>query len=155
MLTSSVNIFLLLLRIKDSCKYFSDHLNNQCNNSILIQPTNSEEIAILISTLNMNKSSGPNSIHYKILNLLKKYIPKQLADLFNLFFIRCLSSLLKVTKVVPVYKKDSKLDCHNYRFISWKNTEKANVQINFWLKIIVSMTCSLVSDKTFLLDMPW
>ena len=35
-------------------------------------------------TLNMNKSSGPNSIPYKILNLFKKDISKQLADLFNL-----------------------------------------------------------------------
>ena len=32
----------------------------------------------------MNKSSGPNSIPYKKLNLLKKDISKQLADLFNL-----------------------------------------------------------------------
>ena len=43
--------------IKYSHKYFSDFLNNQCNNSIFIQPTH--------STLNMNKS---NSIPYKILN---------------------------------------------------------------------------------------
>ena len=58
--------------IKYSHKHFSDFLNNQCNNSIFIQPTDSEEIANTISTLNMNKSSGPNSIPYKILNLLKK-----------------------------------------------------------------------------------
>ena len=44
----------------------------------------SEEIANAISTLNMNKCSGPNSIRYKILNQLKKHISKQLADLFNL-----------------------------------------------------------------------
>ena len=70
--------------IKYSHKHFSDFLNNQCNNSIFIQPTDSDEIANIISTLNMNKSSGPNSIPYKILNLLKKDISKQLADLFNL-----------------------------------------------------------------------
>ena len=58
--------------IKYSHKHFSDFLNNQCNNSIFIQPTDSDEIVNIISTLNMNKSSGPNSIPYKILNLLKK-----------------------------------------------------------------------------------
>ena len=69
--------------IKYSHKHFSDFLNNQCNNSIFIQPTDSEEIANIISTLNMNKSCGSNSIPYKIINLLKKDTSKQLADLFN------------------------------------------------------------------------
>ena len=57
--------------IKYSHKHFSDYVNNQCKNSIFIQPTDSEEIANIISTLNMNKSSGPNSTPYKISNLLK------------------------------------------------------------------------------------
>ena len=57
---------------KYSHKHFSDFLNNQCNNSIFVQPTDSNEIANFISTLNMNKSSGPNSIPYEILNLLKE-----------------------------------------------------------------------------------
>ena len=70
--------------IKYSQKHFSDFLNNQCNNFIFIHPADTEEIANAISTLNMNKCSGPNSIRYKILNQLKKHISKQLADLFNL-----------------------------------------------------------------------
>ena len=105
--------------IKYSHKHFSDYLNNQCKNSIFIQPTDSEEIANIISTLNMNKSSGPNSIPYKILNLLKKDISKQLSDLFNLSLsLGVFPSLLKIAKVVPIYKKDSKLDCHDYCPIS-------------------------------------
>ena len=60
--------------IKYSHEHFSDYLNNQSKNSIFIQPTDSEEIANVISTLNMNKSIGPNNIPYKILNLLKKDI---------------------------------------------------------------------------------
>ena len=57
----------------------------------------------------MNKSSGPNSISYKILHLLKKDISKQLADLFNLSLS---------PKVVPIHKKSSKLDCPIFRPIS-------------------------------------
>ena len=69
--------------IKYSHQHFSDYLNNQCNNDLFIQPTDSEdtdseEVANIISTLNMNKSSGPNSIPYKILNLLKKDISNNL-----------------------------------------------------------------------------
>ena len=62
--------------IKYSQKHFSDYLNKQYNNSIFIQTTDSGEIANIISTLNMSKSSGPNSIPYKILNHFEKDISK-------------------------------------------------------------------------------
>ena len=66
----------------------------------------------------MNKSSGPNSILYKILNLKKKKI-FQNNFLFNLSLSSdVFPSFLKLAKAVPVYKKDSKLDCHNYSPIS-------------------------------------
>ena len=110
---------------KYSHKHFSGFLNNQCNNSMFIQPTDSEEIANIISTFNMNKSNGPN-IPYKILYLLKKDISEQLAYLFNLSLSSgVFPSLLKIAKVVPVHKNDSKLDCRNYRPISLlSNIEK-------------------------------
>ena len=47
----------------------------------------------------MNKSRGPNSIPYKILNLFKKDISKQLAELFNLSLSSgVFPSLLKIAK---------------------------------------------------------
>ena len=95
--------------IKYSHKQFSDFLNNQCNNSIFIQPTDSKEISNIISTLNMSKSSGPNSMPYKILNLLKKDISKQLADLFNLSLSSgVFSSLLKIAKLSTSSQKGFK-----------------------------------------------
>ena len=101
------------VNLKYSHKLLSDYLNNQCNNSTFIQPIDSEEIANIISTLNMNRSSGQNSIPQKILNLLKIYISKQLADLFNLSFSSdVFPSLLKIAKVVAVYKKDSESEYH-------------------------------------------
>ena len=43
----------------------------------------------------------------------------QLADLFNLSFVTGIFPLvLKIAKVVPVFKKDSKLDYSNYPPIS-------------------------------------
>ena len=49
-----------------------------------------------------------------------------MADLFNLSFLTgVFPSVLKTAKVVPVFKKDSKLDYSNYRPISWlSNIEK-------------------------------
>ena len=65
---------------------FFKYLKHQYNISIFIQPTDGAEIANIISSLNINKASGPFSIPNKILILLKQAISKQLPDLFNLFF---------------------------------------------------------------------
>ena len=54
---------------------------------------------IVISFLNSNKASGPNSITYRILFLLKNEISSQLADLFNLSFMTgVFSSVLKTAE---------------------------------------------------------
>ena len=112
--------------IKYTHKYFSEHLSNESDSTIVLQPTDKEEIANIISSLNSNKASVPNSVPYRILFLLKNDVSKQLTDLFNLsFFTGVFPSVLKTAKVVPVFKKDSKLDYSNYRPISLlSNIEK-------------------------------
>ena len=109
--------------IKYTHKHFSD---SESDSTIFLQPTDKEEIANIISSLNSSKASGPNSIPYRILFLLKNDISKQLADLFNLSFLTgVFPSVLKTAKVVPVFKKDSKLDYSNYHPISLlSNIEK-------------------------------
>ena len=112
--------------IKYSHKHFSDYLSNESISTLFPQPTDREEIVNIISSLNSNKTSSPNSIPYRIILLLKNEISKQLTDLFNLSFMTgVFPSVLKIAKVVPVFKKDSKLDYSNYRPISLlSNTEK-------------------------------
>ena len=111
---------------KYSHKHFSDYLSNENSSTIYLQPIDKEEIANIISSLNSNKASGPNSIPYRILFLLKNDISKQLADLSNLSFMTgVFPSVLKTAKVVPVFKKDSKLDYDNYCLLSLlSNIEK-------------------------------
>ena len=111
---------------KKSIKYSHKYLSNESSTTIFLQPTDKEEITSIISSLNSNKASGPNSIPYRILFLLKNEISKQLADLFNISFITgVFPSVLKTAKVVPVFKKDSKLDYNNYHPISLlSNIEK-------------------------------
>ena len=95
--------------IKYTHKHLSDYLSNKSNSTIFLQPTDKEEIANVISSPNSSKTSGPNTISYRILFFLKNDISKQLADLFNLSFLTgVFSSVLKNAKVVPVFKKDSK-----------------------------------------------
>ena len=72
----------------------------------------------MISPLNSNKASGPNSTLYRTLFLLKIEISKQMADLFNLpFMTGVFTWVLKIAKVA-VSKKDSKQDYINYHPIS-------------------------------------
>ena len=101
-------------------------------NSIFLQPSK-KEIANIISSINSNKSSGRNSIPYTILLLLKRESSKQLSDLFNLSFMTDVFPLvLKTAKVIPVFKKDSKLDYSNYRPISLlSNVEKILEKLMF------------------------
>ena len=119
-----------------------------------MQPTDKEEIASIISSLNSNKASGPNSIPYRILFLLKNEISKQLADLFNLFFMTgVFPSVLKTAKVVPVFKKDSKLNYSNYHAIFLlSNIEKILEKLMYTR--LLSMTYSLDSDNNILNIMP-
>ena len=69
--------------------------------------------------MDSQKASGPNSVPIKILKLMKNDISDQLAVLFNLSFTSgSFPTILKTSKVTPIYKKDSKLKCSNYRPIS-------------------------------------
>ena len=67
-------------------------------------PTNSTEVSNIISSLNLERSDD---------------ISSQLAVLFNQpFSSGKFSSILKTIKIIPIYKKDSKLESSNYRLIS-------------------------------------
>ena len=79
------------------------------DDSFFIKATNSDEIKNIISKLNENKSTGPNSLPTKILKLLKNDISSQLADIFNISFSSGIfPSHLKITRIIPIHKKESK-----------------------------------------------
>ena len=112
-----------------------------------------------MSSLN-SKTSGPNSISFRILFLLKIELSKQLEDLFDLSFMTdVFPSVLKTAKVVPVFKKDSKLDYSNFfpiSLLSNKILKKylKNVCIRDCIPSLIikmwSMTNSLDSDNNIL-----
>ena len=115
-------------------------------------------VANIISSLNANKASGPNSIYYRISFLLQNEISDQLTNLFNLSFkTGGFPSVLKTAKVSPIFKKDSKLYYSNYHPISllW-DTEKileklcTGDYIPSLITKILSMTYSLNSDNNIL-----
>ena len=85
----------------------------------MMKPTSPDEIEDIISKVNTSKKTGPNSIPQSLLQSVKKSIAVPLSNMFNMSFTagEC-PTFLKISSVIPVYKKDSKLIVSNYRPIS-------------------------------------
>ena len=106
-------------KIKFSNKNYTDYLHGENFNSFFITHIDSKEVISIITSLSDSKSSGPNSVLTRILKLLKKDISTQLVDIFNLSFSSGIyPTPLKTAKVITIHKKDSKLECSNYRLIA-------------------------------------
>ena len=98
---------------------FFEYLAPPNQDSFFISPCAKEEIIEIISNFKPKKSAGPNSIPTKILRLLKDDVSATLSIIFNISFATGIfSKKLKVVKVIPIHKKDSKLEFFNYRPIS-------------------------------------
>ena len=103
-------------KIKFSHKSFKKFLSSEITDSFIITSTNKEEIYKIISSLNTNKSCEPNKIPTKVLHLLQNQISNHLAIICKLSFsTRVFSAILKTVKVIPIHKKNSKLEVSNYR----------------------------------------
>ena len=79
---------------------------SEINDSFIITCTNKEEIYKIISSLNTNKSCGPNSILTKVLHLLQDQISNNLATNCNLSFSTgVFPAILKTPKLFPFTKR--------------------------------------------------
>ena len=94
------------LNVSFSHKHFSDFLKNRSSISFFISPSDKTEIENVISSLDSNKSVGPNSIPTKILRLIKNDISSQLSEIFNISFSSgVFPSILKIAKLYPYIKR--------------------------------------------------
>ena len=100
-------------------KSFRAYLKNPNINSFMIKPTSPTEIEDIISSFDTSKKAGPNSLPQEVIKPIKKSIAIPLANMFNMSFSEGkYPNFLKISSVIPVYKKDSKLIVSNYRPIS-------------------------------------
>jgi len=77
------------------------------------------DIQKLLSTLNCNKSSGPDNIHPRVLKECAGVLAEPLCILFTTSLQQGqLPGMWKAAKVTPIFKRGSRADVGNYRPIS-------------------------------------
>ena len=110
---------ILKKRKYEGSKSFRDFLANRLIDNFVFKECDENEVKSIISSLNVSKSCGPNSIPTHILLLLKEYICQPLHKIFNLSLnIGQHPNILKISKTIPIFKKGSRLLVSNYRPIS-------------------------------------
>ena len=121
-------------KINFSNKSDRNFLLSEINDSLIITCKNEEEIYKIISSLNTNKSCGPNSILTKVLHLLQDQISNNLATNCNLSFSTgVFPAVLNTTKVISILKKNyMQILCkffmkHKFPIINSLDSEK-----DFW-----------------------
>ena len=96
-------------------KYFK--YNSIC--SMYLSPINSNEVDKELNSLKINKSSGPDNLPARVIKCISNEIVAPLTHIFNLSIQKGqYPDLLKISKVIALFKKGNKLLPQNYRPIS-------------------------------------
>ena len=108
----------LVNKIPPTHNNFENFLKNENKMSFFIGPVGIIETENIISSLQENKASGPNSLPIKT---SKKQLSVPLTYLINLAFeTGIFHEIQKTAKVVPISKNGDQQDCSNCRIISIK-----------------------------------
>ena len=99
---------------------YRDYLSSiKVNITFFMSPTKPEEVFDIITSLDINKSTGPNSIPVYVLKVFNNFFSDKLSKIINISFLTgVFPDLCKIAKVIPIFKKDNQLLCGNYRPIS-------------------------------------
>ena len=99
---------------------FTDYLKNPSEKIFHLESADSQEILLIIDSIETNKATGPNNIPTDILKIIKNNTCYPLKEIINLSFATGIySTKLKVAKVIPAFKnKGDLLLVSSYRPIS-------------------------------------
>ena len=119
--------------------------------SFFLSPAVTPEVAKIIESLDLKKSTGPMSIPMYILKIYKDFFSFWLSQLVNLSFeVGLFPSMLKFARVIPFHKKESKLNYLNYRPISLLSVFSKIFEKLIYLRIYSFLTKNnLISNKQF------
>ncbi len=106
-------------KIPKGSKLFSQYLRERNLFSIVLNPCTNEEVIKYISHLSTSKAAGPNSIPTSILKNNVDQLIDPLTCILNKSLIEgTFPDMLKLASVCPIYKKNDRTKCANYRPIS-------------------------------------
>ena len=96
-----------------------DFLINRVKSTIFLEPASVNEILNIINELNVNKAAGYDDISYYFIELSSSVLTPVFSTLVNsAMTLGIFPEKLKLSKVIPLFKKGDKLDLNNYRPIS-------------------------------------
>lgn len=105
--------------------HFGNNISNQCTaceiniNSMFFIPVDATEIESIITNLPNKKSCGYDGVSVRILKYVSSAIVNPLVLLINKSVESgVFPSLLKLAKIIPIFKKSDPMDIENYRPIS-------------------------------------
>ena len=98
---------------------FNQYMLRKTNCTLMFEPITRDTISRIISSLKSKTSTGDGNISNKWLKFVKNVISESLSKIINqMLKLDIFPDSLKISKVVPLYKKDDDTNLSNYRPIS-------------------------------------
>ena len=105
--------------IKPNKEIYSEYMQSAVSNSFVLFETEESEISFLIDQLNAKKATGHDDITAKVIKMSKIVLVPFLTKFINEAMMGgVFPTVLKIAKVIPLYKGGEKCNPTNYRPIS-------------------------------------
>lgn len=109
--------------IPKSSLHYTHYLKQQNTNTMMLFPTSEEEVTNILNSLETKASYGEDEIPTTVLKSVVAHISPILTLLVNHSLkMAIFPDTLKIAKIIPIYKANSRTEMSNYRPISLLNT---------------------------------
>ena len=125
---------------------FNQYMPLKTNCTLIFQEITVDNTRRIIDSLKPKTSTGVDSVSNKLLKFVKMAISDPLTIIINqMLRVGIFPDLLKISKVVPVYKKDDNTNLSNYRPISLLPSMS-----KIFEKVILEQLFTYLEDNNFI-----
>ena len=133
--------------LKSVCLYYKKICNNI--RKLIFNHVSTEEILLILQEIQLNKAAGIDSINGRFFKHGAKRLANPIAQLCNLSItLGTFPKECKIAKLVPVFKKGSKVDPKNYRPISLLPVVSKVIE-----KVIFNQIINFISENNILFEL--